>query len=236
VVRFVRPAPGLSHVSYAWLAGADAEAVIQAQVDYFDPQGLSFSWFVYEHDRPAGLGERLAARGFEEDEPGVVMVLDLAAAPESLLAPPGADVRAVTARAGLEDVIAVESEVWGVDCGWMRQRLGDHLEIPGYLSVYVAYADGQPACAAWTYFYPNSHFAGLWGGSTVAGQRGRGLYTATLLARAQEAARRGVRFLMVDTTEMSRPIVAKHGFEPLAEKWTWDWTAGGRRSLAASNW
>ena len=52
---------------------------------------------------------------------------------------------------------------------------------PDYLSVYLAYVDGQPAACGWARFPAGSPFASLWGGSTLPEQRGRGLY-ASLLA------------------------------------------------------
>ncbi len=58
--------------------------------------------------------------------------------------------------------------------------------------------------------------ASLWGGSTISGFRKRGLYTALLAVRAQEANARGVRYLTVNASAMSRPILEKFGFEVIA--------------------
>jgi hypothetical protein len=85
------------------------------------------------------------------------------------------------------------------------------MAIPDYLSVFVAYVENQPACAGWIY-YSSPHFAGLWGGSTLATYRGRGLYTAVLAARVREARARGVPYLTIDAGSMSRPIVERLGF------------------------
>ena len=87
---------------------------------------------------PPGLKERLVAYGFEPDEPGAIMALDLQEALPALLEPVTTEVRKISSRHQLEDVIKVEEQVWGGDFGWIKQRLGDHLEIPGYLSIYVA--------------------------------------------------------------------------------------------------
>lgn len=221
VVRFVRPAPGMNFILYSWLDENTMDAVLQEQVAYFAPLGQPFEWIAYEHDTPPHLWERLAAQGFApDDDPSALMALDLREAPPALLEPVTGDknrvdIRPITTRDGLADVIQVMEQVYGGNYAWIRQRLGDHLEIPGYLSVYVAYVEGQPACAGWIYFYPGSHFAGLWGGSTVAEYRKRGLYTAVLATRVQEAIRRGYRYLTIDASPMSRPIVARHGFHLL---------------------
>lgn len=218
IVRFVRPGGGMNFVSYSQLQPAELDAAIQAQVDFFKPLDQPFEWHVYEHDTPPELSERLQAHGFAIDEPSPIMLLDIREAPALhpvLTETVTADVRHIANRNGLETVIGVMEKVYGGDFAWMRKRMGDHLDIPGFLSIYVAYADDEPGCAGWTYFYPNGHFAGLWGGSTVPDLRNRGLYTALLATRAQEALQRGYQFLYLDASEMSRPIVKKYGFQML---------------------
>jgi hypothetical protein len=225
IVRFLRPAPGHSFVLYANLGPESVDAAIEAEIEYFMARGLVFDWKVYAHDTPPDLAQRLLARGFDPDDEDAVMLLDVTQAPPALLAPVQADVRPITTRAGLEDVRVVLAEVWGGDFSWIYGRLGEHLEIPGYLNVYVAYVDDRPACAAWVYFPSGCTFAGLWGGSTVPAERGRGLYTAVLARRVQEARQRGYRYLTIDASPMSRPIVARHGFIQLTSAIQFGWPA-----------
>ena len=215
VIRFVRPAPGMSFVLYSCLDETNADAVIDEQIAYFKQAGLPFSWKVYDHDTPLDLKERLVSHGLEAEEPGAIMVLDLHETPPALLAPVMADVRRLSHPDQIEDVIKVEEQVWGRDFAWMRVRFPGYMALPGYTSIYVAYVDGEPACAGWLNDPGRSRFASLWGGSTVATYRGRGLYTAVLAARVQEAVARGFRFLTIDAGDMSRPIVASHGFRLL---------------------
>ncbi|MCC6192434.1 MAG: hypothetical protein IT318_25680 [Anaerolineales bacterium] len=66
------------------------------------------------------------------------MRLDLEAAPATLLAPVIADARPITTGAELEDVIVVLAEVWSRDFSWVRERLGGHQEVPGYVNIYGA--------------------------------------------------------------------------------------------------
>jgi hypothetical protein len=206
----------MSFILYSRLNEQNADAVIQQQIDYFTRRKLPFVWKVYDHDSPADLKDRLAARGFEVEDPDAVMVLDLQTAPPALLAPVTVDVRRLTDPAQLADVIAVEEAVWGSNFDWIHARMGHHLTIPGYLSIYVAYVEGRPACAGWTYYHPNSsRFASLWGGSTLPTMRRQGLYSAVLAARVQEAIQRGRQYLLIDAGPMSRPIVTRHGFRLL---------------------
>jgi hypothetical protein len=224
VVRFVRPAPGMSFILYSCLDENNADEAIAEQVAFFRPRNQRFEWKVYDHDTPPDHVERLISHGFEaEEEPEAVMVLDLQEAPPALLEPVSADVRRVTSTTQLPDVITVLENVWGADFSWITTRHPAYMQIPGYFSSYIAHLDQQPASVGWTFFYPNSHFAGLWGGSTVAKFRGRGLYKALLATRVQEAVQRGYRFLTIDTSPMSRPIVARHGFRLLAYARACEW-------------
>jgi GNAT superfamily N-acetyltransferase len=187
--------------------------------------GQPLTWKVYDHDLLPSLKDKLAVRGFAADQdPADVMVLDVEAAPAELLQPIGTDIRRVTQPEVLEDVIQVLDTVWGGPNTWVHDRLGMHLQIPGYLSVYVAYVEDRPASVAWTY-YPRGQFATLFAGSTIAEYREQGLYTSLLATRIQEIRDRGYRYAVVETGAMSRPIVAKHGFQYLTKVYDYQWQA-----------
>jgi hypothetical protein len=224
LVRFIKPAPGMNTISYSRLDEDELDAVIQEQIAYFAPLNQPFSWHVCDHDSPPRLMERLLAHGFApDDDPDAVMVLDVPDVLPALLAPVTLDVRRVTQRDQLDEVVQIESQIWGGDFGWLKQRLGEHLEIPDYLSVYVAYVDGQPACSSWVYFHPRSQFAGLFGGATLPAFRQRGLYTAVLAIRVQEAIQRGYRFLATGASPMSQPILAHNSFRLLTHLHACEW-------------
>ena len=107
---------------------------------------------------------------------------------------------------------------------WSVERLAFELEhAPDYLSVYVAYAGNVAAACAWIRFPPGSPFASLWGGATLPQLRNRGLYTALLAARVQEARVRGWRYVTIDAGHMSRPIVEKRGFRLLTYATACNW-------------
>jgi GNAT superfamily N-acetyltransferase len=217
VVRLVMEAEalGLSFITHSDLDEENADEAIARQVAYFGGLKRSFEWQLFDYDRPADLGERLFAHGFEAGEIESILVLELARAPERLFAPPAADVRRL-GDADLESVRGLLSAVWDEEFSWFVPRMSRLLATDGYLSVYMAYVEERPAAAAWVFFQPGSRFAGLYGGSTLPEFRGRGLYTALLAARAQEAKRRGYQFLAIDAGDMSRPIVERLGFRLLA--------------------
>jgi len=74
----------------------------------------------------------------------------------------------------------------------------------------------EPICGARLEFHPGTDFASLWGGGTVRAWRGRGVYRALVAHRARIAAAKGVRFLQVDATDDSRPILRRLGFVALS--------------------
>ncbi len=224
LVRFIRPVSGMNFIAYSRLDESEIDATIEAQIAYFAPMNQPFSWHVYAHDQPPHLKDRLLAHGFApDDDPDTVMVLDLHAAPAALLAPVTADVRRLTRPDQLADVVTVLTQVWGGDFAWFRPRVEGHMVIADYLSLYVAYVDGQPACSGWTYFHPHSQFASLYGGSTVEMYRQRGLYTAVLAVRVQEAIARGTRYLTTGASPLSRPILAQNGFQVLTDAYALEW-------------
>lgn len=233
VVRFVRAAPEMSFVLYTDLDETTADRTIDEQLAFFVGNRQPFEWKVFAHDRPADLVERLVARGLRAEEPDAIMVLELDAAPETLLQPPAADVRRLTDPAQLADVVAVMEPVWGEDFDWVYDRLGRHMMTPGLLNVYVAYVDDAPASAGWIYYSP-SPFASIWGGSTLAAYRGRGLYTALLGARVQDARERGRRYVTVDAGSMSKPILARHGFEVMTYATACEYHPDGAEETATS--
>jgi GNAT superfamily N-acetyltransferase len=223
VVRIIRKSPGMNVVAFTFANEARLDNVIDRELDYLIPMNQPFTWKVYDHDLLPSLKDKLAARGFTgDDDPAAVMVLDVKNTPALLSQPNAADIRRIDTVEGLQDVIHVLDTVWGGHNSWVNERLGGHLEVPGYLSVYAAYVEKRPASIAWTYF-PHGHFATLFAGSTVAEYRNQGLYTSLLATRLKEIRERGYRYAIVEAGAMSKPIVAKHGFQHLTTVYDYEW-------------
>lgn len=227
VVRLIRRRPPMGFIRHSRLDETNADRIIQEQIACFRSLDMPFEWEVCAYDQPGDLKERLLSHGFQPDQdagdPGAVLVLDLNEAPTSLLQSGAAVVRRVESPDGLSDVIRVIEQVWGGNFSWLRARFAAHLEIPGYLALFVAFVREQPASCGWTYYYPGSRFAILRGGSTLPEFRGQGLYSAMLSARLRHAARRGYRYLTVDAAPTSRPILEKRGFQLLTYSLSFKW-------------
>jgi hypothetical protein len=203
-------------VIYSNLNEENVDAAITGEVEYFAAIKQDFEWKVYDYDQPPDLKDRLRAHGFTIGDAEALLVLDLADRPAVLSHTISPYVKAITDAEGVDAIIAMENEIWHdnpVDLGEQLKR--DLLNEPDQLSIYAAYVDGKPVSAAWMYLHTGTSFASLWGGSTLPGYRRLGLYTSLLAARAQQACQRGFRFLTVDASPMSRPILEKRGFQLL---------------------
>jgi GNAT superfamily N-acetyltransferase len=156
-------------------------------------------------------------------------VLDLENAPT--LAPLDCThpVRRITDPEQIGEAVSVPEKCLNKDRSWLVRRLADEIRHdPESLSVYAIYLDGQPVSSARMEFAPGSPFASLWGGATLPAYRHRGLYSALLAARIEEARSRGRRYLTVDAGAMSHPILEKRGFVRLTGARPCLWRVAGQ--------
>jgi GNAT superfamily N-acetyltransferase len=111
----------------------------------------------------------------------------------------------------------VHEQAFGTSVVRLRHRLLSQLAgKPETFSMVVAMAGDLPVCAARMELHPGTDFAGLWGGGTVPAWRGRGIYRALVAHRARMAAALGYRYLQVDASSESRPILQRLGFAALS--------------------
>jgi GNAT superfamily N-acetyltransferase len=190
-----------------------APSAIAAQVEHFSSLGREFEWKLYGHDRPAHLAELLSAAGFSAEPAEALVVAEAANLTAGSRPPEGIRVIPVTDAAGVDLMAEVHQQAFGDDGGRLRQRLLVQLtETPGTVSAVVAMAGDVPVSAARMELQPGKEFAGLWGGGTVEFWRGKGIYRALIAHRAHIAAARGYRYLQVDASDDSRPILLRLGF------------------------
>jgi GNAT superfamily N-acetyltransferase len=130
--------------------------------------------------------------------------------------PDGIRLLPATDRAGVDLVADVHEKAFGTDSSRLRAQLLAQLATdPDTVVAVVALAGDEPVSAARMELVPGTRFAGLWGGGTVEGWRGRGIYRALVAHRARIAADRGYRYLQVDASDQSRPILERLGLAPL---------------------
>jgi GNAT superfamily N-acetyltransferase len=174
-----------------WPGEGDVESLVARMRE----QPGHVEWKYYSHDEPADLPERLVAAGLVPDDEETVLVAEAAALP-----PPPPEVEL---REEPEVFSALAEQVFGRGSvsGFPENAIG-----------VVAYLDGEPVSGGRVDLDPGVDFAGLFGGVTLPGYRGRGLYRATVARRAELARERGYRWLYVDAAPTSRPILERLGF------------------------
>jgi len=206
-----------SFVSYFNFSSDQADKVIAQQVEFFSQCGKNFEWKVYDTDKPRNIAQQLLNNGFSVEDEESFMVLDLHLI--SSLPEKQAQCVEVTDSIGIRDAIAVKQTQLGDDCdGYYRHLVNLKQSRPESIRIYVIYQNGEPVSSAWVTFNSiDSPFAGIWGGSTIEAYRGQGFYQALLKQRIRDALLAGKRFLMIDASSMSKPIVEKYGFELITQ-------------------
>ncbi|MCL7460789.1 GNAT family N-acetyltransferase [Micromonospora sp. MSM11] len=199
------------------LAGAELDALIARQVEFFRRRGEAVEWKLNGHDQPADLPDRLRAAGFVAEAEETVVVGPVAALAAAVpVLPEGVRLREVSARKDLERIAAMEEAVWHDDRSHLVTGLAREIEAdPQSITVVVAEADDTVVSAGWVRYQANTGFATLWGGSTLPQWRRRGVYRALVAYRARLAEQHGRTLLQVDCSPESRPILQRLGLVPV---------------------
>ncbi|MFC3504919.1 GNAT family N-acetyltransferase [Micromonospora krabiensis] len=207
----------LTYRDLGGLTGAALDELIARQVEVFRQRGEQVEWKLAGHDEPADLPDRLRAAGFVPEEPETVVIGAVAPLAAALpVVPEGVRLREVTAREDLDRIVVMEEEVWQADRSHLAESLEREIAAdPQSISVVVAEADDTVVSAGWIRYLPAAGFASLWGGSTLAQWRRRGIYRALVTYRARLAEQRGRTLLQVDASDDSRPILERLGFVPV---------------------
>jgi GNAT superfamily N-acetyltransferase len=195
------------------LEGSALDELIARQVAAFAERDEQFEWKLHGHDLPADLPDRLRAAGFVPEETESVLIAPVVAIAVEPRLPEGVSLREVASRADLERIAALSGTVWQKDHAWLVDFLEAERAVdPDALVIVAAEAGDTVVSAAWVRFAPDTDFATFWGGTTLEAWRGRGIYRALVAYRASLAAQRGFRYVEVDASDNSRPILERLGF------------------------
>jgi len=209
------------------LAGAELDELIERQIRVFAERDERFEWKLHGHDRPADLPQRLLAAGFVPEETETIVIARVASIAGEVRLPEEVSLREVTGRADFERIAGLEQAVWGDEGqeSWLVEMLeSERAADPRAITIVVAEAGATVVCAAWIRFEGGTGFATLWGGATLREWRRRGIYRATVTYRANLAAERGFRFLEVDASDDSRPILERLGFQAVTTTTPYVWS------------
>jgi GNAT superfamily N-acetyltransferase len=206
---------GRGMVEYRDLEGLDGDeldVLIARQVRIFAERGESFEWKLHGHDRPADLPERLRAVGFVPEDMETVLIAPVSAIAIEESVPDGVVVHELSEPLDLGRIAQLHQAIWGEDSGWIESLAEERAADPDGLRIFIAEAGDVVVRAGWVRFPSGTEFATLWGGGTLPAWRGRGIYRALVAHRARLAAERGCRYLEVDASDESRPILERLGF------------------------
>jgi len=227
-------------VSYRDLGGIEGDeldALIERVVAHYrdDTDVDSFEWKSRGHDLPADLGERLVAHGLVAEPVETVMIgeASLLAVDVPLEETPDGPVvvrRIVPGPSAADDVsrmLEAQESVFGTGRGPSVASSLAELESDAS-EFWIAEVGGRVVSGGRLTPVEGTEFAGVWGGSTLPGFRGRGIYRALVSARASSALDRGVRFIHSDCTDMSRPILERSGLRAVTTTTPYVWTRQAR--------
>ncbi|WP_434450753.1 GNAT family N-acetyltransferase [Lentzea sp. E54] len=192
------------------ITGADLDDLIARQREYFTERNQSVEWKTWSHDTPADLPERLLQAGFESEGRETVLI-GLAKQMTAPVQLDGIVVREVTDETDVHRLATTATEVFGREHDWLVDHLLKKKDDPNVIAV-IAEAGDKVVSSSRIEIVPGTEFAGLWGGGTLPEWRGKGIYRALVAHRARLAVERGIKYLQVDATEDSRPILERLGF------------------------
>jgi len=252
ITRITGYGPG-GWAEYHDLDGLEGDALddlIARQVEFFRDLDMRFEWKLHGHDLPADLPARLVAAGFVPRDQETVVVAPIERIPLDSPAPEGITVRELADPGDYRRIADLEAAVWGEEGshGWIDSLAGEKAADPDGIAIFLAVTrvpdaggpgTGDPGTgdpnardeiatsAGWIRFPSGTEFGTLWGGSTRPDWRRRGIYRALVARRAAAASARGCRYLQVDASDDSRPILVRLGFVPVTTTTPYIWTPPG---------
>lgn len=181
-------------------------------------------WWVGPSAAPADLADRLQAHGLVADmRPGSEAHCTSMVLVTEPPATPGVETRRVQSLDEFRTATALGSAAFGSApeeaAAW--EAIADEryeAERRGHAPrTYLAFADGEPVAVARALFDADCPAVLMIGGGVLPHARGRGIYRALVRARWDDAVAAGTPALCTQAGAMSRPILERLGFQPVAE-------------------
>ena len=172
--------------------------------------------------------DRLLAAGLVPEETETVVIGRVDAVIDEPTLPDGVVIREVHERGDFAGIAQLEESVWN------EEHNGSTASPTSVPPTRKACASSSPRAggltveAGWVRFPSETEFVTLWGGATLPAWRGRGIYRALVARRAKTAAERGRRYIEVDASDDSRPILERLGFVPVTTTTPYVWPVAFR--------
>lgn len=215
ILRVVAAEEAWVGVLWSDLRGLDADAVIAAQIERFEPLGCEWEWKHYSYDEPPDLRERLLAAGFRAEPVEALMAAPIDELDLSARVPDGFELVEVRGQSEVRALTRVYDEVFGGENSGMGPTLLQGIAA-GTSVAFVVMAGGEGVAGGRLELHAGTDFVSLWGDATVPALRRRGLFRALVARRAALAAERGFPLLQLDAADASQPTFARLGLRELA--------------------
>src|SRR4051794_24790761 len=205
--------PWSSQVHWVRWTEDQAEERITEVLDFFHAKRQAFVWLVTAASAPASLRDRLGARGLSVELEGVMLAAALPIA--GLRVNPEIRVEEVTDGPQMLAALRVDHPTW--DDGRLAPLVKERMRRLGTnWHAAVAFLDGQTVGTARWFNHTDLRAVELVGAETLAGYRGRGVYSTLVAYRADHGAREGCTIAgIIADGSTSAPILRKRGFEDL---------------------
>jgi GNAT superfamily N-acetyltransferase len=197
----------------------DVEAALAWTREESRRRGLRMAeWWLGWSVDPPDAREQLLELGLVPDEVPTLTGMTCTVAPPEVA---GVEVRRVETAAEYAATIEIDWEVWQLSEEERASRRAVELERwepvhrAGVVHHYAAFVDGERVGFGRAIDMMGA--VGLFGGAVLPEGRARGAYRALVRARWEHAAERGTPLLVVQAGDMSRPVLAKLGFESHGE-------------------
>lgn len=215
--------PHIAHTSDTNLAALVGEALAY----YLEQPEISHvEWKSRGHDHAPGLHEQLLAHGFVADASESIMVGRAADLSTETPLPAGVTLRQIFSEDDVRAMTAMQDQTFGEAVSTRHaEAILRRLATADGMQLWVAEdSTGTILSAGRLEPVPDTDFAGIWGGATVAAYRGQGIYRALTAARARAALELGKTLIHSDSTEYSRPILERYGLLKVSTTTPYRWS------------
>lgn len=195
---------------------SEFEIKLRQNIEYFSNKGKEFEWKFYDIFHPDWVIGILNQTGFLQGDEENLFLFDLNQEKIQSKQSHEIIVKEINTSSEFDDVSSLLNQVWQVDHSNLIFGLKAEIsKSPDHVKMYGAYIEQTLVSVGWIRMYGGIGY--LFGGSTLLQYRKKGAFSALVFARACIAKERGCRYLMVDASADSTPILNKLGFQKIGK-------------------
>jgi ketosteroid isomerase-like protein/GNAT superfamily N-acetyltransferase len=221
------PHPGDNGILGVRWTAEEANANIQAIIDYHLDKNIGFTWTVSPYDTPGDLTQRLEKHGLVlAGEQAIMALIGL----ETIDIPTNSEIRVAAIDPEYVNQIEAAMNIVAVSFNWTKAQIERRRK--GFFEIakirnantprdFLAYLKGQPVGHGRINLSGST--AHLAGASTLPEFRGLGVYSTLLKHRLEIAHQFGYHIATIEAQPMSKPIVGRYGFKVYATSYIYAW-------------